>query len=176
VVDAFRTRQGFLHGGVIIPKKAGSKKRSESEGEPDPTVEVIGPDLVKELGESVEIIGDELKAKKKKKKKDKNKKLKLTPYREIELSDGGGFYIKTTCNLTDDGRVQVIQFRETPDPEGVKFTCTEPTYFENKGEFFEWISHLIIHNFDEIPYIKIVPLKDDEIKKKERETTDTMYL
>jgi hypothetical protein len=110
------------------------------------------------------------------KKKGKSKKIKLTPYREIELSDGKGLYIKTTCNLTSDQRVQVIQYRESPDPEGTKFACTEPSYFESKDEFLEWISQLIRHNFDDLPFIKIVPLKEEELIKKERETTDTMYL
>ncbi len=111
-----------------------------------------------------------------KNKSDRDKDIKLLPYREIELSDGHGFYIKTTCNLTSDERVQVIQYRESPDPEGAKFSCSDPVYFETRAEFLEWLSQLIIHNFDKIPYIKIVPLKEEDIKRKERETTETMYL
>jgi hypothetical protein len=111
-----------------------------------------------------------------KKKKEKSKKIELTPYREIELSDGKGLYIKTTCNLTSDQRVQVIQYRESPDPEGTKFACSEPSYFESKEEFLEWLSQLILHNFDELPFIKIAPLQKEEMIRKERETTDTMYL
>jgi hypothetical protein len=111
-----------------------------------------------------------------KKEKESQKEKKLRPYREIELSDGHGFYIKTTCNLTSDDQVQVMQYRESPDPDGTKFSCTDPVLFQNKTEFLEWLSQLIINNFDEIPYIKIIPIKEEEIKRKERETTDTMYL
>lgn len=115
-------------------------------------------------------------SKKKSSKKMKEDELELTPYREIILSDGSEFYIKTTCNLTSDNRVQVIQYRESPDSEGMKFLCTEPNYFESKTEFLEWLSQLIIGNFDEIPYITISPLKESDLKKHERETTEAMYL
>jgi hypothetical protein len=108
--------------------------------------------------------------------KDKSTDINVTPYREIILSDGHGLYIKTICNLTTDNRVQVTQYRESPDPDGVKFLCTEPNYFENKGEFLDWLSQILINNFDEIPYITIAPLKESELKKHEKETTDAMYL
>lgn len=137
--------------------------------EEDPTLDVI--DII--LDDSKD--SDKTKKDKKKEKKGP-KEVKLIPYREIELSDGHGFYIKTTCNLTDDDQVQVVQYRESPDPDGTKFSCTDPVFFQNKLEFLEWLSQLIIKNFDEIPYIKIVPIKEEEIKRKERESTDTMYL
>ncbi len=107
---------------------------------------------------------------------DQKQKIKVTPYREILLSDGHGLIIKTSCSLTSDNRVQVIQYRESPDPEGSKFMCTEPNYFENKVEFLEWLSNLITNHFDEIPYITISPLVESEIKKHERESIDAMYL
>jgi hypothetical protein len=100
----------------------------------------------------------------------------LTPYREIILSDGHGFYIKTVCNLTPDERVHVQQYREHIDPEGTKFACTEPTFFENKTEFLDWLIEMVKKNFDEIPYITITPLEMAKIKKHERDATDTMYL
>jgi hypothetical protein len=104
------------------------------------------------------------------------KKLDVKPYREIIFSDGHGFYIKTTCNLTSDDRVQVIQYREHIDPEGSKFACTEPTYFENKEVFLKWLFEMLKKNFDDIPYITITPIEVSKIKKHEREATDTMYL
>jgi len=100
----------------------------------------------------------------------------VTPYREIVLSDGHGFYIKTVCNLTSDDQVQVMQYREHIDPEGSKFACTEPTYFENKNAFLEWLLEMLKKNFDEIPYITISPIEISKIKKHEREATDSMYL
>lgn len=100
----------------------------------------------------------------------------LTPYREIILSDGHGFYIKTVCNLTPELRVHVQQYREHIDPEGTKFACTEPTIFENKTEFLEWLIQMVKNNFDEIPYITIAPLEMAKIEKHEREATDSMYL
>ncbi len=100
----------------------------------------------------------------------------LTPYREITLSDGHGFYIKTTCSLTKDERVLVQQYREYNEPDGIKFQCTDPIYFENKAEFLEWLIELLKNNFEKIPFITIAPIKDEDIKKHERETTDAMYL
>jgi hypothetical protein len=110
------------------------------------------------------------------KKVDHKQKVKVKPYREILLADGHGLLIKTTCSVTTDKRIQVIQYRESPDPEGTRFMCTEPNYFENKLEFLEWLSNLIKNHFDEIPYITISPLEETEIKKHERESTDIMYL
>jgi hypothetical protein len=137
----------------------------------DPTIEIV------DLSVFQDEESKQAKSRSKPKKKpSKSKKEELTPYREIELSDGKGLYIKTTCNLTSDHRVQVVQYRESPDPEGTKFACTEPSYFESKGEFLEWLSQLILHNFDELPFIKIIPIQKEEIIRKERETTDTMYL
>jgi hypothetical protein len=106
----------------------------------------------------------------------KMKDIKVTPYREIVFSDGHEFLIKTTCNLTSDDRVQVLQYREHTDPEGSKFLCTDPTYFEDKNAFIDWLLEMLKKNFEDIPYITISPLKGDEIKKHERETIDTMYL
>ncbi|WP_455393003.1 hypothetical protein [[Eubacterium] cellulosolvens] len=100
----------------------------------------------------------------------------ITPYREIVLSDGSGFYIRTICNLTSDARVQVSQYREHVEPDGTKFACTEPIYFENKSAFLEWLVEMLKKNFDEIPYITISPVDVKNIKKHEREATDTMYL
>lgn len=108
-------------------------------------------------------------------KKPKSADVKVTPYREIMLSDGHGFFIKTTCGMTSDDRVQVTQYREHSDPEGMKFVCTEPTYFENKNEFLDWLVEMLKKNFDEIPYITIKPIDSLEIKKQERETIDAMY-
>lgn len=102
--------------------------------------------------------------------------VKLTPYREIILSDGAEFFIKTTCNLTSDERIQIQQYREREDLEGRKFECSEPSYFESKDEFLDWLLISIKNNFDKIPFITIKPLKTEEIKKHERETTDTMYM
>jgi hypothetical protein len=112
----------------------------------------------------------------KKIKPSKSAEIEVTPYREIEFSDGSGFYIKTACNLTSDNRVQVMQYREHINHEGTKFSCTEPIYFETKSEFLEWLVEMLKKNFDEIPYITIKPIESSEIKKHERETTDTMYL
>lgn len=106
----------------------------------------------------------------------KDEDVDLRPYREIVLSDGHGFFIKTTCNLTSDDRVQVVQYREHSSAEGMKFACTEPVYFENKSEFLEWIMETLKHNFDKIPYITITPIDSSEIKKHEREARDTMYM
>jgi hypothetical protein len=100
----------------------------------------------------------------------------LKPYREIVFSDGSGFYIKTSCSITTKGRIQVVQYREHIDPEGTKFACSEPEYFENKDEFLEWLVTSVKDNFDQIPYITISPLDTKKIKKKERDATDTMYL
>ena len=105
-----------------------------------------------------------------------NAAIETTPYREIQLSDGHGFFIKTTCNLTSDDRVQVLQYREHQEPEGTKFQCTDPIYFENKKEFLEWLAELLKNNFDKIPYITITPLDISKMKEHERETTDAMYL
>ncbi|MCK5562264.1 MAG: hypothetical protein KAJ51_16815 [Thermoplasmata archaeon] len=110
-----------------------------------------------------------------KKKDSKDKDVEVVPYREIEFSDGAGFFIKTAVNLTSDNRVQVTQYREHADPEGMKFVCTEPNYFEDKNAFLDWLLEMLKKNFDEIPYITIKPLKGPEIKKQERETVDTMY-
>ncbi len=112
----------------------------------------------------------------KKIKPSKSAEIKVTPYREIEFSDGSGFYIKTACNLTSDNRVQVMQYREHINHEGTKFSCTDPIYFESKSEFLEWLAEMLKKNFDDIPYITIKPIKSSEIKKHERETTDAMYL
>jgi hypothetical protein len=100
----------------------------------------------------------------------------IEPYREIEFTDGHGYYIKTSCNLTSKGRVQVIQFRERTDPEGSKFACTEPSYFDDKEAFMTWLTQLLVTNFDDIPYITIKPVDSSNVKKEEREVQDTMYL
>ena len=102
--------------------------------------------------------------------------VKVTPYREIIFSDGAEFFIKTTCNLTSDDRIQVQQYREHEDPEGRKFECSEPSYFDSRDDFLDWLMDSIKNNFDKIPFITIKPLKTEEIKKHERETTDTMYM
>ena len=91
------------------------------------------------------------------------------------FSDGAGFFIKTACNLTRDNRVQVLQYREHADAEGMKFESTEPTYFETKKEFLEWLLESLRIHFDDIPYVTITPIKEKEIKKHERDTIDTMY-
>ncbi|MCK5559149.1 MAG: hypothetical protein KAJ51_01090 [Thermoplasmata archaeon] len=106
----------------------------------------------------------------------KPRDIKVTPYREIILSDNKGFLIKTTCNLTSDNQIQVIQYREHVAAEGMKFACTEPIYFENKTAFLDWLVELLKKNFDEIPYITISPIDEITIKKHEREAQDTMYL
>jgi hypothetical protein len=100
----------------------------------------------------------------------------LEPYREIEFTDGHGFYIKTLCNLVNDGRIQVVQYREHTHPEGTKFAYSEPTFFENKEAFLNWFVELLVKNFDDIPYITIKPVDPRKAKKHEKETTDTMYL
>jgi len=133
-----------------------------------------------EIKENV-ILEDGKKKAKSKKKNQKGKRVKpdkepVIPYREIVLSDGHGFYIKTVCNLTSDDQVQVMQYREHIDPEGSKFACTEPIYFENKQAFLEWLIEVLKKNFDEIPYITITPIEISKIKKHEREATDSMYL
>jgi len=110
------------------------------------------------------------------KKSNKSDKFEVTPYREIVLSDGEGFIIKTTCNLTSDDQIQVIQYREHVAPEGNKFACTEPIYFENKTMFLEWLMEMLKKNFEDIPFITISPINTIEIKKHEREAQDTMYL
>lgn len=102
-------------------------------------------------------------------------KIEVTPYREILFSDGHGFFIRTTCNLTSDDRVQVTQYREHEDAEGTKFLCTEPNYFEDKKAFLDWLLEMLRNNFDEIPFITITPVKASEVKKYEREATDAMY-
>jgi hypothetical protein len=102
--------------------------------------------------------------------------IKVTPYREIILSDNKGFLIKTTCSLTSDDQIQVIQYREHVAAEGMKFACTEPIYFENKTAFLDWLVELLKKNFDEIPYITISPIDVIAIKKHERDAQDTMYL
>ncbi len=111
-----------------------------------------------------------------KSKSTKSGEVDVRPYREIVFSDGHGFYIKTTCNLTSDDRVQVTQYREHIDHDGTKFVCGEPAYFENKDTFLEWLLEMLKGNFDEIPYITITPIETSKIKKHEREATDAMYL
>lgn len=110
------------------------------------------------------------------KKSNKPDKFEVKPYREIVLSDGEGFIIKTTCNLTSDDQIQVIQYREHVAPEGNQFACTEPIYFENKTMFLEWLMEMLKKNFEDIPFITISPIDTIEIRKHEREAQDTMYL
>ena len=106
----------------------------------------------------------------------KKKKEDIKPYREIIFSDGHGFYIKTCCNLTSDQRIQVVQYREHADPEGMKFACSDPLYFETKQAFLDWLVEIILKNFDDIPYITISPVELSKIKQHEREAKETMYL